>query len=208
MSTHAAAAVVQHAADLQHPDGDDQAANVFPHDRYLTGLQALAAVEPLTPTEKKDARSYLTRFCLTAEQHRDAISYTQARPFDPTVTPERFRGDCSSYVTQAFWWAWDHLDGVPLHDPNGPTEWDGYGFTGTLLATNHAHHIPLDHRFFVGDLALYGTFWATRHVVMCRKGGLEKDAIWSSHGSRAGPNPVRLRYRSDLLGVYRPASLL
>jgi hypothetical protein len=187
-------------------DHNDQAAAIFPDERHLTTVSA-APDTFLTPTEKKKARAALTRFLLLCEQHRAIISYTQARPFDPTVNPETgFSGDCSALPTQAFKWVVTHT-GVPLVDPNG-YHYSGWGYTGTLLSENHRHAVPLNRRFFVGDLAIYGPFYSTRHVVICRKGGYEADSVWSSHGSSLGPLPVKLRYRRDLLGVYRPTSLL
>lgn len=191
-------------------EGDDQAARVFPIEeaRYLSAVGA-GSPGNLTPNEKRDARKLIAKFLRLSEQYRAKISYTQARPFKVAVYPDQgYRGDCSSYVTQAFFYAWDILDGVPLHDPNGKVEYDGYGFTGTLLATNHGHRVPLDRKFYVGDLAIFGSFWNTKHVTVCRRNGHEADAIFSSHGTEAGPLPTRLRYRSDLVGVYRPVSLL
>lgn len=193
-------------------DGDDHAAAVFPpHDYVERNLLGMAAslTAPLTPDEKKQARSLIAKFLRLSEQYRARISYSQARPFTVAVYPDQgYKGDCSSYVTQAFYYAWDILDGVPLHDPNGKVEYDGYGWTGTLLATNHGHRVPLDRKFFVGDLAIYGSFFNTKHVTVCRKNGLLADAVFSSHGSSAGPVPTRVSYRSDLVGVYRPVSLL
>lgn len=193
-------------------DGDDQFANVVPDPDYLArNLLGMAAAAPLSlsPNEKRDARRLIAKFLRLSEQYKNRISYSQARPFKVMVYPDQgYRGDCSSYVTQAFAYAWDILDGVPLHDPNGRVEYDGYGWTGTLLATNHGHRVPLDRRFFVGDLAIFGSFFNTKHVTVCRKGGMEADAVFSSHGTEAGPLPTRLRYRPDLVGVYRPVSLL
>ena len=94
-----------------------------------------------------------------------------------------------------------------VEDPNG-LNYSGYGFTGTLLAHNLKRRVPRHHRYFIGDMALYGpSFSDTHHVVICRKGGRREDAIWTSHGSEAGPYPVRLHYRSDLLCVVRSESL-
>lgn len=193
---------------LAQPDGDDQLAKVFPTARYLESAgQARGRLEP---NEKKEARKLIAKFLRLSEQQRGRIHYTQHRPFDPSVYPDvGFRGDCSSFATQAFYYAWDILDGVPLQDPNGVVQYDGYGFTGTLLSTNHEHRIPMDRKFFVGDLAIYGSsMWNTKHVTVCRQNGVAASAIFSSHGSEAGPVPTRVRYRADLLGVYRPESLL
>lgn len=194
-------------------EGDDRLANVFPEadygDRHLSSLATLASTI-LSPSEKRDARRLIARFLSQSERYASRIHYSQARPFRKWVYPDQgYSGDCSSYPTQAFYYAWDYLDGVPLHDPNGPIEWDGYGWTGTLLSTNRRHRVPLGHKFFVGDIAIFGPDSGdTRHATVCRKNGVEADAIFSSHGTQAGPLSTRLRYRNDLLGVFRPVSLL
>jgi hypothetical protein len=191
------------------PDAADTAAGIYPNAGYAAAVTtALSA--PLPPNDKRRTRQAIARFLRDSENNRAAITYTQARPFVVYVNPAAgYRGDCSSYVTQAFAWA-KKQTGLPLHDPNGRVEYDGYGWTGTLLATNHQHSIrPVsDRHFFIGDLAIYGTFYNTVHVTVCRQGGDLHTAVWSSHGSQAGPMPVSLFYRGDLLGVYRPVSLL
>jgi len=195
------------------PDVSDAAAAVYPTPTYAEhALRTLAAAEStlLSPNEKRDARRLIAQFLLASERHAGQIVYSQHRPFRVDVDPAAgYRGDCSSYVTQAFAWAQDRLDGPHLHDPNGPVEYDGWGWTGTLYTTNRRHRVPLDHRMFVGDLALYGRSTTdTRHVTVCRRNGWAADAVFSSHGSQAGPLPTKLGYRPDLLGVYRPQSLL
>ena len=122
--------------------------------------------------------------------------------------PEKgFTADCSGFATGAFYWA--DLYGPKVADPNGPLfDYSGFGFTGTLLANNLTRRVPSHHKYFIGDMALYGpSFSETHHVVICRKGGKREDAIWTSHGSEAGPYPVRLHYRSDLLCVVRGEAL-
>ena len=193
-------------------EGDDRLANVFPDGyaaRHLSSLASFASTL-LSPSEKQDARRLLAKFLSQSERFAGRIHYSQRRPFRKQVYPDQgYSGDCSSYATQAFYYAWDYLDGVPLLDPNGPIEYDGYGWTGTLLSTNRRHRVPLDHKFFVGDIAIFGPDAGdTRHATVCRKNGVEADAIFSSHGTESGPVPTRLRYRRDLIGVYRPVSLL
>lgn len=189
-------------------DGNDQLAKIFPTARYLESVTA-GTPGGLTPNEKRAARRLLKKFLELSETYKSKIHYTQARPFKPYVYPDvGYRGDCSSYVTQAFAYAYDILDGVPLLDPNGVVHYDGYGYTGTLLATNHGHRVPMDRKFYIGDLAIYGSYWNTKHVTVCRANGYEADAVWSSHGSEVGPRAEKLHYRGDLVGVYRPTSLL
>lgn len=187
------------------PDGDDQAANVAP-DRELYSASPVAA---LTSTEKARARKAIAAWFVVSEQHRALIHYTQHRPFDPSILhPENgYKGDCSAYVTQAFYYAQDVID-APVSDP-GSYRYTGYGWTGSILNENHQHVVPHD-KYLVGDLALYGgpSLWETRHVVICRVRGTAETAVWSSHGSEAGPLPVKVGYRPDLLTVLRPLSLL
>lgn len=201
-------------------EGDDSVARVFPdvdyEARHLSNLIATERAEArLTPSQKREARKQLALFFRLCEDNNEDIDYSQHRAFNPDVTPDGFEGDCSSYPTQGTRWVNRQLRRLfgrnvfQLHDPNGPVEFDGFGWTGTLLATNHAHRVPLWRKFFVGDIAIFGrSFTDTRHATVCRKNGLEADAIFSSHGTQSGPLPTRLRYRPDLIGVYRPRSLL
>jgi hypothetical protein len=93
-----------------------------------------------------------------------------------------------------------------VHDPGG-WNYTGIGNTSTILSTNRKRRVPLDRQFFIGDMGLYGSWSRTKHVVICRKNGDIDDSIWSSHGSEAGPYPVRLQYRGDLLVVVRAEDL-
>lgn len=86
--------------------------------------------------------------------------------------------------------------------------YSGWGYTGTSIDYLDAHPIGND-RYFVGDLAFYGTSHSnTTHMTVCRKGGTRETALWSSHGTEAGPYAVKLHYRGDLVGVYRHPALL
>lgn len=200
--------IIEHLSELEHPDHDDQAAKVFPHERYLLSVTAAKVERKLTPTEKKKARGFLQQFMVISEAHKNDVDYTQHRPFRIDVDPAHFDGDCSSAESQQDRYVWDHLDGPSYHDSNGVVEWDGYGYTGTLLAVNHKHPVPDGHRYLTGDIAICGTFWHTEHAFRCYQPGDAKTSVWWSHGSSAGPFFVRLHYRPDVLGVYRPVSLL
>lgn len=161
-----------------------------------------------SPTEKRRLRDALADYCAHAERNRANIHYSQNRPYhglgvEPT---QPFTADCSSYVTLACFWAQGET-GIDFADPNG-LRYSGWGYTGTLLHNNIHHVVPAAHDYLIGDLAIYGPAWATRHVVVCRMRGTAATSVWSSHGSEAGPLPVRLHYRSDLLAVVRPAALL
>ena len=188
-------------------EGNDQLAAVFPHERYLAAAGAPASVLQLTPTQKRKVRSALTRFFSLAEQNALKTHYSQNRPFDPSVDPVTgFVGDCSSYVTQAFEWV-RRTTGIRVHDPNGVVEFDGWGYTGTTLSTNHRYVVPEGRTYFVGDIAICGTFWDTVHEFICKKGGSAETSLWSSHGSESGPRQENLHYRPDVFVVVRPISL-
>jgi len=166
----------------------------------------------MTPTEKKKARRIIRRYLERSEAVRAGIHYSQARPMTHLgVSPEQgYTADCSGYVTGAFKWADKWL---PFHvkDPNGRpagSHYDGWGYTGTLLAANARRRVPLNRRFFLGDIALYGpSLSRTGHCTICRQGGDAATSVWSSHGNEAGPYPTRLHYRRDLLVVVRAEAL-
>lgn len=163
----------------------------------------------LSPTQRKLARRRIRRYCERSEAAKASIHYSQARPMTHLGDePEAgFTADCSGFATSAFYWADRHVRGFDVDDPNG-LDYNGTGYTGTLLAHNRRRRVPLDRKFFIGDLALYGpSLGQTTHVVICRKGGKADEAVWSSHGSEAGPYAVRLHYRDDLLCVVRSEAL-
>jgi hypothetical protein len=163
----------------------------------------------LTPTQKETARFLIRRYCERAEDNRSEIHYAQFRPMNHLgrSPSSEFTCDCSAFVTGAFYWAEIHTK-FTVSDPNG-LKYNRYGYTGTLLAANRTRRVPLDRKFFIGDMGLYGTSLSnTTHVVICRKEGTIKEAIWTSHGSELAPYSVYLRYRPDLLLVVRGASLV
>jgi len=109
-------------------------------------------------------------------------------------------------VISAFYQA-DREMPIKIKDPGGYA-YSGWGYTGSILETNRSRRVPLDHKFFIGDMALFGPhFGRTTHVTICRRGGGTMDSVWTSHGSEAGPIPTRLQYRRDLLVVVRAESL-
>jgi hypothetical protein len=162
----------------------------------------------LTSTQKENARFLIRRYLERSEETRAKKHYSQNRPMNHLGKSPilEWTADCSGYATGAFRWA-DLQMNIKVNDPNGPLfNYNGFGFTGTLLANNRKRRIPLDRKFFVGDLALYGPSLSdTRHVTICRRNGESMTALWSSHGSERGPYPVYLMYRSDLLCVVRTA---
>lgn len=132
-------------------------------------------------------------------------SYTQARPYsslgrDPD---DGGQGDCSSTACLSFYWARQET-GFRVPDPTG-YGYSGYGNSQSIWERNRRIS---GEDFQVGDCALYGPYSGrTTHIVVCMKAGNENASVWGSHGSQAGPNAVRLHYRSDLLGVVRPPLL-
>lgn len=163
---------------------------------------------PLTPNQKKEVRKILADYCARAENNREKIHYRQFRPMNHLgKSPEAgFTCDCSAFVTGAFYWA-DVRTKFKVHDPNG-LNFSRYGYTGTLIAANTHGRVPFDRVFMVGDMGFYGPSLSnSKHVVICRKGGHLKDAIWTSHGQESAPYPVSLDYRGDLLVVLRAEDL-
>lgn len=162
----------------------------------------------LKPDQRQAARAIIRRYLEKAEANKADIHYSQARPMTHLGRSPNLELtlDCSGLVTGAFAWA-DKFTDFKIIDPNGQQfNYNGYGYTGTLLAANAKRRVS--GRYMVGDIALYGTSLGnTTHTCICRRGGDASDAIWTSHGSEAGPYAVRLRYRSDLLVVVRGASL-
>jgi hypothetical protein len=161
-----------------------------------------------TPTQKDATRFLIRRYCERAEDNRANIHYAQFRPMNHLgKTPSAvFTCDCSGFVTSAFYWAEIHTK-FTVSDPNG-LKYNKYGYTGTLLANNRKRRVPLDRKFFIGDMALYGSSLNnTTHVVICRKEGDARSSLWTSHGSERGPYSVGLHYRRDLLIVVRALSL-
>lgn len=164
----------------------------------------------LLPNEKLSARFFMRRYMERAEDNRADIHYQQFRPMNHLgKSPSaQWTADCSAFVTGVFRWADIQLP-FKIHDPNGPKfNYNGYGFTGTLLAQNRDGRVPFDRKFFIGDMALYGPSLSnTKHVAICRKDGDVSSAIWTSHGSELGPYPVYLHYRPDCLIVVRALDL-
>lgn len=185
-----------HAAWHEHLD----------HPALERTLSAATARRPLTSSEKVRARRWQAAYLLATENARDLWGYLQRRKMeslgdDPS---KGGRSDCSENCTASFFWV-RLKTGLPVEDPNG-LGFNGYGYTGTLLAANASRKVPSGRRYYVGDMAIYGHGSTTTHVVTCRKNGHAADAVWTSNGSQAGPYPVRLNYRSDLLAVVRPWS--
>ena len=165
---------------------------------------------PLSPTQKESARFLIRRYLERCEENRGTKHYNQYRPMNHFGKSPSYEWtcDCSGLATSCFRWADLHTQ-FKLNDPNGQKfNYNGYGYTGTLLANNIKRRVPFDRKFWIGDLALYGPSLSdTRHVAICRKNGDSTKSLWTSHGSERGPYSVYLRYRKDLLCVVRTADL-
>lgn len=162
----------------------------------------------LTPNQRKQARYVIRRYLERAEANRGDIHYSQFRPLTSLgdSPSHEFTTDCSGLVISAFYWA-ELWSAFKVKDPGG-YGYTGWGFTGSILAENRKRRVPLDRKFFVGDMALYGpSLTNTKHVTICRRNGDTTTSVWTSHGSEAGPYPTRMHYRRDLLLVVRAESL-
>src|SRR4029078_3248272 len=162
----------------------------------------------MTAERRRHIRTLIRVYLEKVEATAGTQHYSQFRPLtslgDPPTT--EFTTDCSGLVISAFRWA-DIWLPYTVKDPGGYA-YQGWGFTGSILETNKRRRVPLDHKFYVGDMALFGSSLSnTRHVTICRRNGDTMSSIWTSHGSEAGPYAARLRYRSDLLCVVSAESL-
>jgi len=162
----------------------------------------------LTPTAKKDFRFQLKRFCLVAQKYESHWAYSQQRRFDGFgVAPSDWHhNDCSGYVCLGFHFA-GRLSGHGVHDPLDEG-YSGWGNTTTAYAYLKAHVAPAG-KYRIGDVAMFlEREFRHHHMMVCITGGTDYSSVWSSHGRTAGPEAVKLHYRSDLTGVYRHPALL
>ena len=161
----------------------------------------------MTSEHRAAIRTVIRRYLEKAEANQPDIHYSQFRPLtslgdSPT---SEFYSDCSGLCISAFYWA-DMWLPYKVTDPGG-YGYTGWGNTTSILSTNRKRRVPLDHKFFVGDMALYGSWAKTKHVTICRRNGDAMSSIWTSHGSERGPYAARLNYRTDLVCVVRAESL-
>lgn len=163
----------------------------------------------LTPTQKKRVRAAMKNYCLRAEANEAAWHYSQARPFRYVDNPDSrwVVADCSAYVGIVYHDAM-HDTGLYLRDPLG-YKYEGIGNTWTEEAWFRANGKPVapTHKVFVGDIVRWG-HGDHSHTAICRTSGSRSTAWFSSFGREAGPQPVRLNYRDDLVGVWRHPALL
>jgi cell wall-associated NlpC family hydrolase len=104
------------------------------------------------------------------------IHYGQIRPI-PLARTLPLTTDCSGFVTLCYF-----LAGAP--DPNG-LEYDGQGYTGTLL--DHLEAIdPGSARR--GDVVVWGSYPGHHCAVVLETGA---DPLLASHGAERGPRAIR-----------------
>lgn len=169
----------------------------------------------LTPTQKKKWRAACADYCQRAEAARLNRGYSQRRPgIGYGLPPEAMQvDDCSMYDSKATYWS-SHHTGIFVPDPLNE-HYTGWGYTGTEITNPNLYEIPLDHRFLVGDMAIWGPNESnTSHTAICRAAGTFRTAIFSSHGHQSwrfatdAPEPINLPYFPEhLLGVWRQKAL-
>jgi len=161
----------------------------------------------MTSEQRKAIRTLIRRYLERAEANQPDIHYSMNRLLtslgDPPST--EFWTDCSGLAISAFRWA-DLWLPYKVEDPGGYA-YSGAGNTQSILVTNRTRRIPENRMFFVGDMALFGSWSRTKHVTICRRNGTAFTSIWTSHGSERGPYAVRMKYRDDFLCVVRAKSL-
>lgn len=172
---------------------DDVSRNILLHD--------YARRHPPKPPDIVLIKDCISEFLWEMVHNQSIWHYLQARPFRNLGRDPKAGGysDCSEMVTCATYWV--HTDiGLFVPDPNG-NHYNGWGNTDTLWR----HRSGTVHGLYqVGDYAIYGPNWKTKHTTMCRQAGTYATAIFSSNGSEAGPLDTKVYYRNDLLGVVRP----
>jgi len=140
----------------------------------------------LTKSEKRrQTRVLIRKYLERAEANKADIHYSQDRLLTSLGdSPDsEFETDCSGLVISAFFWA-DKWTTFAVKDPGG-YNYSGAGNTGSILRTNYKRAVPFDHTFYLGDMALFGTWSHTEHVIICRANGTFRTSKWTSHGVAA-----------------------
>ena len=111
----------------------------------------------LTPDQRQQARYVIRRYLERCEANQPDIHYSQFRPLTclGDSPDSEFSTDCSGLCIAAHRYADIWSAGFQVKDPGG-YGYSGWGFTGSILATNRRRRVPLDRKFFIGDMALYG----------------------------------------------------
>lgn len=160
---------------------------------------------PLDPPIER-VREALREWLLATVDAADKWHYTQNRPgsyntFVETDPRDGGQGDCSLHPLFGAYWV-RNKTGIKVPDPMG-RGFDRWGNSDTLLDM-WAHAPVRSGNYEIGDIAIYGPSWKTKHVTQCSERGRAGEAEFTSHGSEAGPYQTRVYYRDDLLVVVRP----
>lgn len=155
-----------------------------------------------TSNEMGKIQFYIAEWWRIAIANANIWHYSQKRPFDVTMSPDRGGyNDCSAAVVQAFRYAQDK-SGFKVPDP-AMQNYSGYGNTD-----QYEDNWPkIGSPFRVGDLA---HFHSERHVICCIKPGNYDTAQWGSNGSEAAPELISslrsyYRFPEEFMFVVRPA---
>ncbi len=159
----------------------------------------------LSPTKKKKTRESISAYCAGARGNETRIHYSQGRPFPfvDRIDTGWHTLDCSGFVINCFWNA-SHDLRVYITDPSGQ-RMSGYGNTWTMESwlRKNGKRVAEVNGYLVGDIAMFDG-----HTMICSKSGTTNSSEWTSHGSEGGPDKRSLRYRGDLVGVWRHPALL
>lgn len=149
-------------------------------------------------------RESISAYCKAAVSNEPRIHYSQYRPFPfiDTIGTGWHTLDCSGFVVNCFWNAHHDLK-MYLADPSG-MKMSGWGNTWSMETWLRANgkRVTETNGYLVGDIVLYDG-----HTAICSKAGSATVSQWTSHGSEGGPKVVKLRYRTDIQGVWRHPQL-
>lgn len=157
---------------------------------------------PPQPPAREIVKDAIADYWQECVRHASAWHYSQQRPGTSIGKPPTGGGwdDCSFKIIAAHGWVRMET-GIHVPDPSG-YGFAGYGNSQSLYEHNKGRTVGGSYE--VGDIAVYGPSYRTRHVTQCIDPGTASDAVWGSNGSEAAPNLARLLYRTDLLCVVRP----
>jgi cell wall-associated NlpC family hydrolase len=132
-----------------------------------------------------DVRFQIVKWAMWAvsDQHtKSDWHYSESRPFH-LVNNGPFIFDCSGFVTWCYWRA-------GASDPN-TMNYDGYGYTGTLL---HGKRIQQS-QLHKGDVVVFGPGVGVHAALVVEVAG---DPLCASHGRQGDPSLVRLSALNSL----------
>jgi len=138
-------------------------------------------------------RAEIVRLAKAAYADRARYRYLQKRPMNKTIFPDDkvsiIKMDCSEFVTKVY-------EAAGAEDPNG-AGYNGTGYTGTLVANATRTNDPQP-----GDLCFYGSGPPYGHV-----GIYIGDGQVIEQGGTPGPLKLKVKYRNDFAGYWKPSVL-